>query len=85
MLFFPVNLPDCFSVVYFTQFSFPPNFWFHYFFFWGGGEGIMPRPIHLPEADPGFSFLGARKGLLWPHAHCERKTELTFGRGLGPA
>ena len=31
-------------------------------------------------ADPGFSWGGAQK-IMCPHAHYERKTELTFGMG----
>ena len=41
-----------------------------------------------PGADPGFSFRGGgggRQKILCPHAHYERGTELTFGRGPGPA
>ena len=34
-------------------------------------------------ADPGFSIRGVQK--MCPHAHYERETELTFGRGPGPA
>ena len=35
-------------------------------------------------ADPGFHLGGAQK-IMCPHAHYERRTELTFGRGPGPA
>ena len=35
-------------------------------------------------ADPGFSFRGAHK-VMCQHAHYEHGTELTFGRGPGPA
>ena len=38
------------------------------------------------EADPGFSFGGGgAQKIMYPHAHYERRTELTFGRGPGPA
>ena len=43
-------------------------------------------------ADPGFSFEGVQGGfagadqkIMYPHAHYERGTKLTFGRGPGPA
>ena len=34
-----------------------------------------------PGADPGFSFGGGGAKDYVPHAHYERGTELTFGRG----
>ena len=39
-------------------------------------------------ADPGFSYGGGGGGgakIMCPHAHYERGTELTFGRGPGTA
>ena len=45
----------------------------------GSKEGYMAG------ADPGFHLGGGRKRLCANHAHYERGTELTFGRGPGPA
>ena len=54
-----------------------------------GNEDEAPFPgtkVPGPGADPGFSFRGGgHKKIMCPHAHCERGTELTFGRCPGPA
>ena len=44
-----------------------------------------PKVNHSPGADPGFSFRGGgAQKIMCPHAHYDRKTELTFSRGPGP-
>ena len=45
---------------------------------------VMVR-VGVTGADPGFSFRGGAQKIMCPPAHYERKTELTFGRGPGPA
>ena len=40
--------------------------------------------VYVTGADLGVSFRGAQK-IMCLHAHYERGTELTFGRGPGPA
>ena len=39
----------------------------------------------LAGADPGFSLGGGAQKIMCQHAHYERGTKLTFGRGPGPA
>ena len=50
----------------------------------------MSKIDNSTGADPGFSFGGGGGGegaqtIMCPHAHYERRTKLTFDRGLGPA
>ena len=49
-------------------------------------DGQIVKEYLTSGADPGFSFGGGgAQKIMCPHAHYERKTELTFGRGPGPA
>ena len=56
------------------------------------GENIYVTLVHYSAvisteagADPRFSFRGGAQQVMCQHAHYEHRTELTFGRGQGPA
>ena len=53
----------------------------------GGRSYLVAVTGSTSGADPGFSYGGGggAQKIMCPHTHYERGTELTFGRGPGPA